>query len=72
MKASELIQILQQKIELDGDLEVLLPAEAISYRDEFKGKSAFPVVGVNTWCDPNTDKPIEFMVMDEGWADALI
>lgn len=70
MKASELIKLLQKKIKEDGDLEVRIPHEPLTYIKADEKRSTLKIMGVNTWMDGN-DKPIEFMIMDEGWADAL-
>ncbi len=72
MKASELISLLNQKIELDGDLEVHLPP--LIFPNMGKSKTdppPTPIVGINTWCDLNSGRPLEFMIFDEGWAAIL-
>lgn len=70
VRASELVRILNQKIELDGDKEVLIPRNPQTFHKEFEHSAAIPIVGVNTWLD-DQDLPTEFMILDESWAEAL-
>lgn len=72
IKASELVKILQDKIEKDGDLPVYLPADPIAYHDSEKlGEHEVVCVGANTWCDYDTETGTRIMLMDPGAADAL-
>ncbi len=79
MKASELIGVLQRKIELDGDLEVLLPAVLFPPPENEKKRGyeiignppSCPIVCVDTFSDPQTGAPMEFVILDEAWFEVL-
>ena len=71
IKASELVTVLQRKIEQDGDLPVYLPSECTAYYDEEKrGDHEVVCVGANTWMNKD-ETPCHIMLMDPGAADAL-
>lgn len=69
MKASELVKLLQEKIAESGDLEIRIPADSDTYIDD-EELAASTIAGIATCVDEH-DKAIEFMIMDENWADAL-
>lgn len=68
---SQLIKVLTEKIEKDGDLPVYLPANPIAYHeDELQGDEEIVCVGATTFVSDD-DKPISVLLMSPGEADAF-
>lgn len=68
--ASEVVKVLQERIEEHGDLPVYLPLEATSYHEDETRGDLVVCVGVNTWMN-DEDKADAIMFTDPGWADAF-
>lgn len=70
MKASKLKKLLDDLIRKHGDLEITIPAKAMEYDRDTTEDDFVKIVGISVFMDKN-DKPVNYNILDEGWADAL-